>query len=201
MSSVSDPLGYIARSRVVDKMTVDTVLHFGDQEDGVVFEWDGADTLNIDPKNANDTIRIGETTQADFQVDGATDLLWDASLGALLNGAMTYACAPTGAQDTNTTDASAISIATGSTVITSAGAETRTLADGSSVGQVKHILFGTDGGTVTLTIASAAAAENVVTFAEAGQAITLLWDGTVWNYIGMQSGDTTVMDASAPATA
>lgn len=201
MSQVSDPLGYIARSMAMDTGAVDSKLHFGDQNDGFDMVFDGTNTLNIDPVNANDVVRIGENTQADFQVDGLTDLLWDASLGALLNGAMTYVCAPTGVQDTNSTNASNISLTSASTVITSAGAETRTLPDGTSVGQLKHIVFGTDGGTVTLTITSCAAAEDVVTLAEAGQGLTLFWDGALWNYVGMTAGDTVVMDASLPATA
>ncbi len=92
---------------------------------------------------------------------------------------MTYLCMPSGAADTNSTDTGSLSVITGLTIITSAGAETRTLPDGTSIGQLKGVMFGTDGGTVTLTITSAAAAEDVVTLAEAGQGFIVVWDGSL----------------------
>jgi len=52
--------------------------------------------------------------------------------------------------DLNSTDASAISVETPVTVLTCAGSETRTLANGYP-GQVKIIFLMTDGGSVVLT--------------------------------------------------
>ena len=85
-------MGYIIPSESLNHLHIENLFHFGTEQDGVDLSWDGSNTLNIDPINANDTIRIGETIQADFQVDGATDLLWDASAGKLTNASMTYLC-------------------------------------------------------------------------------------------------------------
>ena len=62
-------------------VTNDASLRIGSAADGFVATFDGTDTLNIDPANANDILRIGETTLADFQVDvtSGNDLIVDAS--------------------------------------------------------------------------------------------------------------------------
>lgn len=60
-------------------------------------------------------------------------------------------------------------------VLTSAGAETRTLADPAYVGQQLMLAFDTDGGDIVLTAASAVnqTGNNTLTFADAGDQISL----------------------------
>jgi len=64
--------------------------------------------------------------------------------------------------------------------ITSAGAHTVTLADGTYDGQVKSIILSVDGGTVTLTPANFADGTSL-TFAYALDTAVLVWDGSDWN--------------------
>ena len=68
--------------------------------------------------------------------------------------------------DTNSTDASAISVVTGNTFLVSAGAETRTLANGID-GQVKTLIYITHVGNITVTPANLAAGTQI-TFSAAG---------------------------------
>ena len=64
--------------------------------------------------------------------------------------------------------------------ITSAGAHTVTLADGTYDGQVKSIILSVDGGTVTLTPANFADGTSL-TFADELDTAVLVWDGSDWN--------------------
>jgi hypothetical protein len=82
--------------------------------------------------------------------------------------------------DLNTTNASAISVATPTTFITSAGAETRTLANG-YLGQEKTIIAkATMTGTVTITPTNLANGTNVVMTA-AGNSWTGVFYGGEWH--------------------
>lgn len=87
--------------------------------------------------------------------------------------------AQTNSVDTSSTNAGAISLATACTLIVSAGAETRTLAQGVE-GQVKLLRMKTDGGDVTLTITGNPAASDVLVFGDAGDTVLLYYTDSQW---------------------
>jgi hypothetical protein len=80
------------------------------------------------------------------------------------------------------TAAGAVNITTPVTTVASSGAIALTLADG-SVGQIKIIVFITDGGDATLT-PSTMANGTTLTFADAGDCAILMWIATGWAVIG-----------------
>ena len=65
-------------------------------------------------------------------------------------------------------------------LVTTGGAHTVTLADGSTDGQVKTIILAGDGGNMTLTPANFADGTSL-TFADVLDSATLIWDGSNWN--------------------
>ena len=80
------------------------------------------------------------------------------------------------------TAAGAVSITDAVTTVASSGAIALTLADG-AVGQIKIIVFITDGGDATLTPATMNDG-TTLTFADAGDAAILMWLATGWQVIG-----------------
>ena len=80
------------------------------------------------------------------------------------------------------TAAGAVSITDAVTTVASSGAIALTLADG-AVGQIKVIVFITDGGDATLTPATMNDG-TTLTFADAGDAAILMWLATGWQVIG-----------------
>ena len=66
--------------------------------------------------------------------------------------------------------------------VASSGAIALTLANG-SIGQIKIIVFITDGGTATLTPATMANGTTLA-FADAGDTAILMWIATGWAVIG-----------------
>jgi|TARA_Y100000310_G_scaffold76257_2_gene72738 hypothetical protein len=80
------------------------------------------------------------------------------------------------------TAAGAVNITTPVTTVASSGAIALTLADG-AVGQIKIIVFITDGGDATLTPATMNDG-TTLTFADAGDAAILMWIATGWQVIG-----------------
>ena len=73
-------------------------------------------------------------------------------------------------------------------IVTSGGAHSVTLADGTFVGQVKKVYLVVDGGTMTLTPAHLSDGTNIV-FADVYGSVELIFDGTDWN-ISQASGIT-----------
>ena len=178
MSQSKNLLKDFGSVKVHDELILDNSVpvHFGrDDEDGFDISFDGSNTLNIDALVANDTIRIGETTQADLQVDGASDLLWDASVGSLTNGGFFIPVIPNAVREVlaagNTTTAA--SVATyGSDVSVDAGGDIFTLAAGTVVGQLKEFtLDATAGGVATITPATFADGTSVTLTAAGDQCI------------------------------
>lgn len=165
-------------------------FHQGAPGDGFDIAFDGSNTLNIDPVNANDTVRIGETIQADFQVDGATDLLWDASAGALTSGGFYAGFYPAvAADDIAAGTGGAISVANALTTInTDAGGDAFTLADGTVVGQIKNIQLVADGGGNAVITPANFLDGTTITFADAGDSCSLLWNGSNWVLIANNGG-------------
>ena len=81
------------------------------------------------------------------------------------------------------TAAGAVSITTTLTTVASSGAIALTLADGIQ-GQIKIIVFITDGGTATITPATMNDGTTLA-FADAGDSAILMWIGTSgWQLIG-----------------
>ena len=80
------------------------------------------------------------------------------------------------------TAAGAVNITTPVTTVASSGAIALTIADG-AVGQIKIIVFITDGGDATLTPATMNDG-TTLTFADAGDACILMWLATGWQVIG-----------------
>jgi len=85
----TNDMGWIADSKTL-QLSGSALLSLGGAailtaDDGFYFAWDDDATLNLDPYNANDVFRIGETTIADFYLDGnAYDIGWDASVDELV---------------------------------------------------------------------------------------------------------------------
>ena len=80
------------------------------------------------------------------------------------------------------TAAGAVNITTAVTTVASSGAIALTIADG-AVGQIKIIVFITDGGDATLTPATMNDG-TTLTFADAGDACILMWLSSGWQVIG-----------------
>jgi hypothetical protein len=77
----------------------------------------------------------------------------------------------------------AVSLTTTLTTVASSGAITLTLANGTQ-GQIKIIVFITDGGNVTLTPTTMSNG-TTLTFADAGDSAILMWIGASgWQVIG-----------------
>ena len=83
----------------------------------------------------------------------------------------------------------AISVATYCTIVsTDAGGDAFTLANGTQKGQLKKIIFKTDGGgNATVTIATPSdASHDVITMANAGEFAELMWNGSLWRVIALE---------------
>lgn len=92
------------------------------------------------------------------------------------------------------TDAGAIGVATYFTaLVTTGGTPAVTLAAGTIAGQLKKITMTADAGTATLTIADPVSASlDVVAFADVGDTLELVWNGTAWRILAaynVASGD------------
>ena len=83
----------------------------------------------------------------------------------------------------------AISVATYCTIVsTDSDDDAFTLANGTQKGQLKKIIFKTDGGgdaVVTITTPSDAS-HNVITMANAGEFAELMWNGSLWRVIALE---------------
>lgn len=153
-------------------------LRIGDASDGMAISFDGTSTLNIDGANASDTVRFGETTQVDVQADGATDMLWDASAGSLTNNSLFAGFYPNAAIQA-LSGAGAVNVTSAFTTITTTAADALTLADGTTVGQIKNMTMISDGGDGTLTPANYADG-TTITFNDVGDHVSLMWNGSAW---------------------
>lgn len=76
----------------------------------------------------------------------------------------------------------AVSLSKEVTVVSTTGAATATLADG-SVGQQKVIVMTVDGGDCVLTPANLVGASTTITFNDVGDACHLVWAGSAWHVV------------------
>lgn len=111
-----------------------------------------------------------------------------------------FPVAPAVAQDDIAAGAGgAISVLTYFTTIsTDAGGDAFTLADGSSVGQVKRILVIVDGGGDAVITPATFAGGTTITCADAGDYCVLIWTSSGW--VALELGNT-VDGVSAPVVA
>lgn len=70
------------------------------------------------------------------------------------------------------------------TAVTTTAASATTLADGTFIGQLKLIHLIVDGGTLTLTPSNLANG-TTITYADAGDASLLLWNGSNWRVLAL----------------
>lgn len=85
------------------------------------------------------------------------------------------------------------------TINSDGGGDALTLASGLCVGQLKYILFVTDGGGSAVVTAAFPGANNTLTFNDAGEFALLQWDGTDWQPLSLGS-EGTFTDAPALST-
>ena len=113
-------------------------------------------------------------------------------------GAMLVPCIPDAAQQ-DITGAGACNVTSFYTAITTDSADAMTLAAGTELGQLKKIQMIVDGGNGTLTIANPVSASlDVITFADAGDYVMCIWNGTAWRVLELGND---ADGATAPAIA
>ena len=120
---------------------------------------------------SGDTLALGDSSNT-VSIPGAASIT--GAITATAGVAATYESVST----TGTSDV--VNPAKTYSFVTTTGAHTVTLADGSYAGQVKTIILSVDGGDMTLTPANFADGTSL-TFADALDTATLVFDGSDWN--------------------
>ena len=88
----------------------------------------------------------------------------------------------------------AVSVTTALTLLTTTDTTASTLADGTSVGQIKIIIHDVDGGSTVCTPVTKSGL-STITFTDVGDAIVLIWTATRgWVAIGGGSGSAGTID-------
>ena len=160
-------------------------LNVGGEGQGATMSFDGVDTLNIDGGNTGDVVNFGENTQVDVVMSGATDVLFDQSTGGLTNGGYIGLFTPDAALETIAGGVGgAIDLDTALTNLETDGTDDNyTLGPGSVVGQVKCIVFRTDGGGDAIVTPSSYEDGTTITFGTPTHFAILVWNGTAWRTI------------------
>ena len=122
--------------------------------------------------NENDTLQIGGTTNA-VSIPGTM------AITKSISGFVTQ----TMEEVTTTGTSDVVDPAIQISKVTTGGAHTVTLADGTYTGQIKEIILIVDGGNMTLTPANFADGTSL-TFADALDYAKLRWSGTDWDLVG-----------------
>ena len=91
--------------------------------------------------------------------------------------------------ETKSTDADALSTTIPISILDHDGDEAVTLANGSTVGQVKIVISSTNN-TVTLTPATTSGAYSTIATTNIGEVYMLVWTSDGWNVVSRASGDT-----------
>ena len=89
--------------------------------------------------------------------------------------------------ETKSTDADALSTTIPISILDHDGDEAVTLANGSTVGQVKIVISSTNN-TVTLTPATTSGAYATIATTDIGSCYTLVWTGDGWNVVSRSGG-------------
>ena len=136
---------------------------------------------NRDFDNILDSYLSLSETSAETVTGGITAAS-SATLG-FKKGAMLVSCYPDAAQQA-LSGAGACNVTAFYTAVTTTGADALTLAAGTELGQMKKIQMIVDGGNGTLTIANPVSASlDVITFADAGDYVLCIWNGTAWRVL------------------
>lgn len=96
-----------------------------------------------------------------------------------------------GRVSTSSTNAGALDVTSDLVILTSAGAETRTLAAGTT-GQRIVIYAQTVGGTITLTLTGNPTTTDVVSFADAGDRIELIYVNSTAGWVALANNTVTI---------
>ena len=136
------------------------------------------------------TLELYDCTTEDWIDLVVTDLeVTNLTVDSVLSGTQIAAFYPQAAQET-VTGAGAVNVTSYLTLLVSTGAaQAITLANGTSIGQMKKIKHYTDGGSMVLTPANLAAG-TTITFTTVGEVALLQWNGTDWAVLelGNESG-------------
>lgn len=160
--------------------------------DGTVDLNGTADALILDA-DGDTTISSPTNNQIDFEIGGADDFRMTANTFSVLSGSQIsgsgsciYPSFPAGRIQT-LTGAGAITVTEYLTKWESTGANAGTLADGATIGQLKKIYMTVDAGDATLTPSNL---DNgtTITFADAGDYVILMWNGTDWVLVDSGNG-------------
>lgn len=137
------------------------------------------------------TLEIYDCTTADW-----IDLVPNLAVESILSGTQIASFYPQGAQET-VTGAGAVNVTSYLTLLVSTGAaQAITLANGTSIGQMKKIKHYTDGGSMVLTPANLAAG-TTITFTTIGEVVLLQWNGTDWVVLELGNESGTALPALA----
>ena len=134
-------------------------------------------------KAARETVTgLSGLSQNLVTLDDTSSLSSSATTG-IKKGAMLIPCVPDVAQQA-LSGAGACNVTAFYTAVTTTGADALTLAAGTELGQLKKIQMIVDGGDGTLTIADPVSASlDVITFADAGDYVLCIWNGTAWRVL------------------
>ena len=134
-------------------------------------------------KAARETVTgLSGLSQNLVTLDDINSLSSSATTG-IKKGAMLIPCVPDVAQQA-LSGAGACNVTAFYTAVTTTGADALTLAAGTELGQLKKIQMIVDGGDGTLTIADPVSASlDVITFADAGDYVLCIWNGTAWRVL------------------
>ena len=134
-------------------------------------------------KAARETVTgLSGLSQNLVTLDDTNSLSSSATTG-IKKGAILIPCVPDVAQQA-LSGAGACNVTAFYTAVTTTGADALTLAAGTELGQLKKIQMIVDGGDGTLTIADPVSASlDVITFADAGDYVLCIWNGTAWRVL------------------
>jgi hypothetical protein len=143
------------------------------------------------------TLELYDCTTEDWIDLVVTDLeVTNLTVESVLSGTQIAAFYPQAAQETRT-GAGAVNVTSYLTLLVSTGAaQAITLANGTSIGQMKKIKHYTDGGSMVLTPANLAAG-TTITFTTVGEVALLQWDGTDWVVLELGNESGTALPALA----
>ena len=149
-------------------------------------------------KAARETVTgLSGLSQNLVTLDDTSSLSSSATTG-IKKGDMLIPCIPDVAQQA-LSGAGACNVTAFYTAVTTTGADALTLAAGTELGQLKKIQMIVDGGNGTLTIANPVSASlDVITFADAGDYVMCIWNGTAWRVLELGND---ADGASAPGIA
>ena len=116
------------------------------------------------------------------------------SVANLFNNMPTFLAFANSVTAQTVSSTAAVSVTTALTLLTTTDTTASTLADGTSVGQIKIIIHDVDGGSTVCTPVTKSGF-STITFTDVGDAIVLIWTATRgWVAIGGGSGSAGTID-------